>query len=256
MLEYGWRLIATALSYLVYGVGSGLLWYVIYPLTAWCFPSEARCDYARFLSQRAFGLLIWFMSLAGVWRYQVAGLERLKKPGRVIIANHPSFLDVVLLFAWADKAVCVVKPNLTAIPLVGKPIRCCGHVVTEDPEQLVGKGVGLLQGGASLILFPQGTRTDPTLPVRFHRSAARIALEAGVPLVPVYFQYRPLILGKGQQWYNVPPRRPQVRVLVGEEILPETTGFDQPLSLASRQLTRRLEGLFKDWERRYGHIGK
>ncbi len=254
MLDRGWRLFAIMVNYLVYGLGSLSLWYLIYPCTAWRVAAGRREDYARLLSRRAFRFFIRFMALTGIWRYRIDGARRLAVPGRVIVANHPSFLDVVLLFALVENAVCIVKPGLARVPLVREPIRRCGHVVADQPEEVVGKSVRALRRGASLILFPQGTRTPEGVPVRFHRSAARIALEAGVPVVPVYFRYRPSLLGKGEQWYNVPPTRPQVQVSVGEEIVPRRGS--EPLSLASRRLTRRLESWFEAWERDSGSVGK
>ncbi len=255
MLDRGWRLFAIMVNYLVYGLGSLLLWYVVYPCTAWRVPPERREVYARFLSRGAFRFFIRFTAFMGMWRYHIEGAERLEKPGRVIIANHPSFLDVVLLFALTENAVCIVKPVLARVPLVREPIRRCGHVVADEAEEVLHKSVRVIREGASLILFPQGTRTPAGLPIRFPRSAARIALEAGVPMVPVYFRYQPSLLGKGEQWYNVPSTRPQVQVLVGEEILPDNAG-GEPLSLSSRKLTRRLEAWFEAWEYDHGSVGR
>ncbi len=255
MLERGWRLIAIMVNYLVYGLGSLLLWYLVYPSTVWWVPEAKREDYARALSRAAFRFFIRFTAFMGMWRYRIEGARRLDIPGRVIVANHPSFLDVVLLFALARNAVCIVKPGLARVPLVREPIRRCGHVVAEQSEEVLEKSIRVLRRGASLILFPQGTRTPAGVPIRFHRSAARIALEAGIPLVPVYFRYQPSLLGKGEQWYNVPPSRPRVQVFVGEEI-PVERRKDEPLSRASRRLTRLLEAWFESRERGSGTIGK
>lgn len=256
MVERTWRLIATALSYLVYGLGSLLLWYGIYPLTCWCVAGAKRAEYARYLSHLAFRFFTGFLTVAGVWRYRVEGAEKLKRPGRIIVANHPLFLDIVLLFAWVENAVCIVKPGLVSLALVGRPIRCCGHLPATDPQVLVAEAVRILQTGACLILFPQGTRTPPGSGIRFQRSAARIALEADAPVVPVYFHYRPLLLGRQQRWYHVPRVKPQVRVTAGEEMRPGEVAGGLPISIASRRFSQRLEAYFKASEKRYGFVGK
>ncbi|HHH38969.1 MAG TPA: hypothetical protein ENK50_05275 [Sedimenticola sp.] len=59
-------------------------------------------------------------------------------------------------------------------------------------------------------------------------------------------RYRPLLLGKGQRWYHVPSRRPQVTVEVRPPLDPVTE--DLPLPRAARLLTRRLESLYAVWE--------
>ncbi|WP_084684812.1 lysophospholipid acyltransferase family protein [Methylohalobius crimeensis] len=256
MFDRAWRVIATALSFGVYGLGSLLLWYGVYPLTFWRVLPARRGAYARRLSHRAFRFLTGFMAWVGMWRYEVEKADRLQQSGRIVVANHPSFLDILLLFSRLENAVCIVKPSLAAVPLVGRPIRCCRHLPAEDSRVLVSEAVRALHEGACLILFPQGTRTLPGREIRFQRSVARIALEAGVPMVPVYFDYRPLLFGKHQRWYHVPAVKPRVRMTVGEEIQPaEIIGEELPLSIASRRLSRWLERYFTAWERRHGFVG-
>ncbi|HHJ40458.1 MAG: hypothetical protein AXA67_08335 [Methylothermaceae bacteria B42] len=247
----------TVISYSVYGLGSFLLWYGIYPLTSWWIKPSERPAHARHLSYLAFNFFVRFLNFIGYWRYQVIGADKLRKPGRVIVANHPSFLDIVLLFSLVDNAVCVVKPSLARVPLVSAPIRRCRHITAETPQRLIADAVIALRNGASLILFPQGTRTPPDLPVHFQRSAARIALEAKVPIVPVFFCYQPLLLGKGQWWYNLPDKTPTVLAVVGEELNPKRL-IDPALqlSIASRRLTQMLESRLSELDKRYGFSGK
>ncbi len=249
-----WRLLATALSYLVYGVGALLLWYGVYPLSCWWVAQAKRAEHARYLSHLAFRFFSAFLVAVGVWRYRIEGEENLRRPGRIIVANHPSFLDIVLLLARVENAVCIVKPSLVSLPLVGRPIRCCGHLPAVDAPTLVAEAVRVLQTGACLILFPQGTRTPPGSEIRFQRSAARIALEADSPVVPVYFAYRPLLLGKYQRWYHVPKLRPLVEVTVGEEMRPHEIAGGLPISMASRRLSRHIEAHFNALEKRHGFV--
>ncbi|BCX80826.1 hypothetical protein MIT9_P0402 [Methylomarinovum caldicuralii] len=250
-MERGLRFAATVLSYLVYGLGALLVWWLIYPATAWRHPPAARPAYARRLSRRAFRFFVEWMRRTGVWDFHLEGAQRLRGRGRVIVANHPSFLDIVLLFAFVEDAVCVVKPSLARVPLVGRPIRCCGHILADDSQTLLPAALAALRQGANLILFPQGTRTPPEAAWRFQRSAARIALETGAPIVPVYLRYRPLLLGKGQSWHQVPEYRPAVTVTVGAEIDPgKVMDAGLPLSVAARRLTRHLERLYSDWHER------
>ncbi len=249
------RLGVTVTSYGVYGLGSFLLWYVIYPLTSLWMPPENRPAHARHLSFLAFNFFVRFLEFIGYWRYRVIGADQLRQPGGVIVANHPSFLDIVLLFSLVDNAVCVVKPSLAKVPLVSAPIRHCRHIAAETPQQLIADAVAALQSGASLILFPQGTRTPPDLPISFQRSAARIALEAEAPLIPVFFHYQPLLLSKGQWWYNLPDKTPEVLAVVDEALNPECVSSLR-LSIASRRLTLMMEARLSDLEKCHGFSGK
>ena len=131
--------------------------------------------------------LLW---LSGC-RLQVHGLEHLKRePCAVLVANHSSYLDSVVLVAAIPRDCRFVANHLAATrPLIGLIIRKAGHVVVDRRSRRSRAACArammeLLRGGTSLLLFPEGTRaTDKVLP--FHAGAFRAAVMTGRPVIPI-----------------------------------------------------------------------
>ena len=147
-LSYGWRLIATALSFALFGVGGLVLRLLVFPLID-LLPGDARVRRrrARAMIQRLLWLFVQFMYRSGVLTYQVEGGERLGRPGQLVIANHPCLIDVVLLIAQIRDANCVVKQSLWDNPFTGGPVRAAQYISNNaSPDMLDGAAAALRQG--------------------------------------------------------------------------------------------------------------
>jgi 1-acyl-sn-glycerol-3-phosphate acyltransferase len=167
----------------------------------------------------------------------------------MIVANHPSLIDVLFLLACVPEAVCIVKHALRRNPVLTWLIGWAGYVSNGSPDGLVRDCVAALAGGHSLIVFPEGTRSTPGCPLALRRGAARIALESGAPIVPVRIHCEPSTLTKGTRWYQIPPRPPHLSFVVGAP-LQLTSGGDTPDSTAgrARALTQQLARLLAPGE--------
>lgn len=242
--EYCYRVLATAVSYLVFGFLAILVWSISFPVIALLVAKHNQLKSAHRVAYYYFRFFIGWMRFLGVLSYEVIGEEKLGEQGQLIVANHPSLIDIVFLISRVNNAVCIVRKELLNNPFMNNAIKHGGYVVNSDPELLVVDCVSVLQQQMSLIIFPQGTRTPLSRQIKFQRGAARIAIQAQARIVPVYIECHPPHLMKGQRWYNVPLTRPHYRITVGEAIIPEQHIDSTLPSLASRQLTRFLEHYF------------
>lgn len=245
-LDQGWRLFGTALSFACFGLGGVLLSLSLFPLIRLLSPSR---DSTRRRIQRAmhytFRLFVWQMSRLGVMRYEVEGRERLRRGGTLVVANHPSLIDVVLLIALMPEADCIVKQALWRNPFLRWPVAWADYTPNSDSaEALVESAAAKLRAGRSLIVFPEGTRSRPGQPLAMQRGAARIALAACAEVLPVTIVCTPPLLGKHQPWYKVPPARPQWRIVVGE---PLSAGEFAPAGVPEPLAARRLTEHFADY---------
>jgi 1-acyl-sn-glycerol-3-phosphate acyltransferase len=241
----GWRLIGTGLSFLTFGIGGLLLLILGIPLMHLLFPRTARRQYmARRLIHGLFWLFVRYMRLLGVLRFVFIGSERLKRPGLVIVANHPTLLDVVFLISAVPNATCIVRAGLAHNPFTHAPLRLTGYVCNDWGADLVDASVRALRTGSSLVIFPEGTRSNPASPPKWQRGAANIALKAGVPLTPVSIHCEPPTLRKGEPWWQVPVRRVRYSIKVLDD-LPVTDGTPRGETEinAARGLTERLKEL-------------
>lgn len=242
-----WRLAATGLSFLVFGVGGLAMWVIGLPLLYLLYrrPQRRRAATRR-LVQRAFWLYVRFMRALGVLRFQTAGAARLQRPGLLIVANHPTLLDVVFLLSMVPDALCIVRAGLWSNPFTRGAVRAAGYLCNDLGAALVDTCARALHEGSSVIVFPQGTRLRAGVAEsrKWHRGAAHIALRAGVPLTPVSIGCEPLLLRKGEPWWHVPPRIPHYSIRILDD-LPTAYGraAGEGDVRAARGLTRQLQEL-------------
>jgi len=162
----------------------------------------------------SFRAFLWVLWATGVGRFTAASPPPdLPSAGPyVIVANHPTLVDVVFLLATVPNLCCVVHPRLFRSLFVGPAVRASGHIrgpAPDDPDAppVLDAIVTRLSEGVPVLIFPEGTRSPPWSLRRLKRGAAEAALRADVPLVPVFLACDPPALMKGQKWWEVPDRR-------------------------------------------------
>jgi 1-acyl-sn-glycerol-3-phosphate acyltransferase len=236
---YFWRILVTGTCFALFGIGGLILGLVVFPaLLLW--PGEARRRArTRSLVQRAFRLFVATMSGLGGIGYEFRGAERLGRPGQLIIANHPTLIDVVLIVAFTPAPACVVKAALFANPFTRRVVQAAGYISNLPTDAMIDGAVAALRSGDSLVMFPEGTRTRPGQAMHFHRGAARVAVQGAAVLTPIYIRVDQPFLHKTQPWYRVPPRRPNLVVEVGADIDLEPFRHELPPK-ASRLLNQWL----------------
>ena len=147
-------------------------------------------------SQRAVGRLFHAAAvLAGTvtpfWTFRIEGADRVdaRRP-HVFVANHSSFTDVFLVVRLPWEMKWLAKRSLFSIPLLGWLLRAAGDVpiVRGDKasaREAMGRLAQHLARGVSVILFPEGTRSEHGVLGEFRDGAFRLAIEAGVDVVPL-----------------------------------------------------------------------
>jgi len=242
---YTWRLIGTALSFTLFGVGGVVLGLTLVPLVM-LFPGTAAARQARVreVIRLGFRSFIGFMRGVGVLTYEIEGADRLGRPGQLIVANHPSLIDVVFLIAFTPKACCVVKRALWRNPAGAIAVRGAGYVPNTPTERMIGQASAALASGQSLIMFPEGTRSRSGRPRHFHRGAANIAVRSAAAVTPVFVKVAPTTLTKSSPWYRIPSRRPHFSLRVGDDLDPAPFRERQSIPLASRALNDRLLSVY------------
>lgn len=129
----------------------------------------------------------------------------------VIVANHPTILDVVILMAVRGDVCTVVKDYYYRLPLVNRLLRFCGHINGGEGglgwnARAMEECLARLRNGQSLLFFPEGTRSPDDDLHPFHRGAFEVARRAGVPVAPVLVRVSHSVLKRGVPWYRVPQR--------------------------------------------------
>lgn len=240
------RILTTGSGFLLFGVGAVLLSIAGFlPILLLPTSRQRKRRYSRRLLSHALRFYLGYFRFSGlIADTRFSGLERLRDGGQLLVASHPSLIDVLFLIALVPRANCIVKDVMWRNPVTIAPVLALGYIRNDSPD-LVEQCAQSLRQGDSLIIFPEGTRSQPGRELRLLRGAANIALSAGVDMTPVVIQCRPGMLRKGQKWYQVPPRTPAYNIDIHPPIaVAPHLGEGQSRSIASRHLTAGLAQLF------------
>ncbi len=216
-LNRAYRFAGQSLLWVTFGVVGAIVGFLVLPLLS-LFERDQRVRQRRARAVIG-GCFRWFIAVACQLRLiscRVTGTEHFDSGGgQLILANHPSLIDVVILISLFPHADCVVKEAVTRNPVLRLSVRSANYISNFDPATLLVACVDRLASGSSLLLFPEGTRTVPGAPLRFKPGAAEIALRADARILPVVIACRPAFLTKQDPWYRVPACKPhfEIRIL-------------------------------------------
>jgi 1-acyl-sn-glycerol-3-phosphate acyltransferase len=210
-------MLRTAYAWVV-GVAFTVFWASLGILT---WPLSPRGDlyllYARIWSG-------WILGSLGI-PLAVTGRERLE-PGQtyVLMSNHQSVFDIFALFRSCDRPFrMVAKRILFWIPILGWSMWMCGFIPIDRSNRdsairSLDRAARKIRSGVSVLVFPEGTRSRDGTLQPFKKGGFMMALEAGVPVVPVVVLGTDAIMEKG----SLRVGRADVTVRIGTPI--ETAG--------------------------------
>ena len=145
----------------------------------------------RFVVQNWCRCAVWLgRSLIGL-RYQVQGTENIPTRPCVILAKHQSTWETFFLSALFEPLSQVVKRELLYVPFFGwamamlKPIAIDRSNPKAALKQLAKQGAERIEQGAWVLIFPEGTRIPPGQIGKFSRGGAALAVNAGLPVLPI-----------------------------------------------------------------------
>jgi len=241
-LDRPYRIIATGFCFVIFGLLGLFILCVIVPLASFVWPkTPASQQRVRNILHDGMRWMTQLMVVCGVLSLEVRNKERLAKNGLLIVANHPSLVDVVLLIGLLRQPNCVVKASLKTNLFTRGPVKCGGFIVNSDGPQFVEDGIASVRAGDNLVIFPEGTRsiTHDGVLSPMKRGAANIALRGNIDLTPVVITVSEPALGKGVAWYRAPACRPHFVLDVKDEISVAAYASDAT-NIAARALTRDL----------------
>lgn len=240
-----WRVVATGVSFFVFGLGGLLLWVLVFPLwTLLARDPVSRGRHARAIIRFCFAGFIEVMRRLGVLTYEIRGAARLRRRGLLVLANHPTLIDVVFLVSLIPDADCVVKSRLARNPFTRGPIRATGYICNDAGPALIEDCIASVRSGKNLLIFPEGTRTPAMGSSSLLRGGANVAVRGEFDVTPVFIRCTPPTLSKGQKWYRIPPRRFHILVEVGEDLAVAPFLAGTTKALAARKLTQHLTDFF------------
>ena len=243
-VNYGWRLLATGISFIVFAIGALILSYLLFPLiTLFQRDANKRCLHAQYLISRCFHRFVAMLQCFRLLQVRYVGFEQLQEDhGCLIISNHPTLIDIVLIIAKLNHCNIIVKEALWHNIFIKRIVSYAGYLANDQqhmPEHIQ----NTLNQGNNLFLFPEGTRTTPGQALKFQRGAANIALRMNAMIRPITIKSTTSGLTKQDKWYTIPRHKLDFMITVAPLIDPapylsKARGLP---SLAARYLTRDLK---------------
>ena len=177
------------------------------------------------------------VKLIPIWKIHVEGLEKaVKGTTFVIISNHQSILDILLLNCLRLKYKWISKIENVKLPFLGWYLRMADYITVnrgndESKTEMLDKSFGCLKRGISIMIFPEGTRSLNREIGFFKRGAFQLAVQANVPILPVLIDgtggilpKHGLIFGSGHH----------ITIKVLEPVQPSSFSTDNPDELATK----------------------
>ncbi|MCB9601863.1 MAG: 1-acyl-sn-glycerol-3-phosphate acyltransferase [Sandaracinus sp.] len=210
------RIFLTGLSFAIFfggSIGIGVALFPLLFLFALGNPKRYRERNTRLVGW-GYGTFLFWMRLIGLidWQGKVEVPESLKGKPFVVVANHPTLIDVIFFLNAMRKLglTCVVKHEWYHSFVFGAVLRGTTYVASPSPAESALGGQGLdrlvahVQSGRPLMIFPEGTRSAARKLRRFRRGAFEIAKRCEVPIVRYFIAVDRPMLMKGVPFWKVP----------------------------------------------------
>ncbi|PHM69831.1 lysophospholipid acyltransferase family protein [Xenorhabdus kozodoii] len=246
-MNWLWRLLMTGFCFVLFGVGGVLLSLIWFNLLQIFQRNEGkRCHLARHSISFSFRLFLLLTRKLGVLDYQFNGLDKIQADrGCLIVANHPTLLDYVILASKLPNVDCIVKSALLRNPFISGVICSARYPINSNAETLIPVCQERLASGHNILIFPEGTRTTPGQPISLQRGAANIAVRCECDLRIIHITCSQKMLDKKSKWYQIPPKKPIYTITIGEQLTHDNFAVDKENghAIAARQLNRQLTQL-------------
>lgn len=215
------RLILYASALFMFTVGAILLGILIFP-TVKIF-SKGEKDY----KQRCAAIVnkLWFFLIKYLKLTQIIDFEYDKKitkiENKIIVASHPSFIDIVFLIALIPNSLCLAKNSILNNFIMRNIVKSL--YITNDCtiDDFLAKSKKALDYGFNIIIFPTGKRVDEGEEVQIHKGAAKLSILTKKPIVPIKITTSEPFLTKNRSIFQIGKNIVKFQLEIGEEINPD-----------------------------------
>jgi 1-acyl-sn-glycerol-3-phosphate acyltransferase len=161
------------------------------PIVALVFAFTAPFDKGRYAAGRGFRLVaVAALRLNPLWSFHTRGAIHDPRRPYVVVANHESYADIFLISCFPWEMKWLSKDTMFKIPLMGWMMQMAGDIKLVRGSRDSAAGAILacrdrLAKRVSVMIFPEGTRSKTWEMLPFKDGAFRLAIEAGVPILPI-----------------------------------------------------------------------
>lgn len=216
-----------------------------------CFPLLPRRSgtaWGRFGIMMGFRLYAWTLSATGAYRLDLRAIDGLRGgPPMLLVPNHPSLIDALLILTRHPNLACVMKKELMRNIFLGAGSRLARYIPSGQPRQMIKDCIEELGRGGVVLLFPEGTRTTRVPLNRLTGSVGVISKHAGVPVQMLIIETDSPYLGKGWPLFRVPSLPITYRVRLGRRFEPPSNVAAFMEELENEYLSELVDAPQNSW---------
>ena len=161
------------------------------------------------------------------------------KKGSIIICNHQSILDSLLMIVIYDKVLIVTNAKVRNNPIIHKILDYAGFYTTgESLENYIDDIKKNIENGFHVCIFPEGARSDDSI-LRFHKGAFYLAEQVKADIIPIIMHGANNVMPKGNGIIN----RGNILLEIGKRIKYE----DQTFGKNYQERCKRMHQMYCDW---------
>ena len=214
-----WRSFVVIFLFGFFGTGAIIINYLVFPWISVFVKKERRKQNYCKVVHNTWNFFCKLMQKAGAIKIVLENPEEFSKiKGKIIVANHPSFIDIVLIIGLLPDTVCIAKKELKKNIVMGNIVKSVHLINDEDNDELLKESSEILKSGYNIVIFPTGTRTTEGENPKLHKGAALMALHTGVNIVPLHIGCDYKFLAKHQKIYDAGEKPVTYTITVNEEI--------------------------------------
>lgn len=241
-----WRSFIVLFLFAFFGVGALIISFLIFPYGSVFVKKERRKYFYSNVIHKTWKFFTAMMVKTGIIKVVIENAEKIENVrGKIIVANHPSFIDIVLLIGLLPDTVCIAKKELKKNFFMGNIVKSLYLINDEDNEKLLKESFEVLQKGFNIIIFPTGTRTVDTEELKLHKGASMIALHSKADILPVYINCDYKFLAKNQKIYDAGTKPVTYTITPNDEIKTEDFAKSND-DLTKIQLRNRINQAIKE----------
>lgn len=238
MTPWAWiRCVSAILNYTVFAIGGSVISLLILP--SMLLGRHIARRWGCFLLHHGWRFMVFVLRTTGIIRLQACGFEHARElRGCVVVANHPTLIDPVILVSLIPHSLPMAKGALRRLVFLRPIFSTICLMNDEDPAVLLRDAQEALERGYNIIIFPEGTRTTPGVYRPLRRGSARMALTGGGDIQPVRLDTSEPFLSKETPWWYAGRQRVTYTAQALAPIpLRQEGGEEEPIPVATRRLT-------------------
>ena len=168
----------------IFAIGALIIGCIIFPLIGIFVKGSKRRETFSEIIRKSWAFFVFVMESTKMISIHIDGdLKNIKN--KIIVASHPSLIDIVILIGTIPRSLCLAKKELLHNPFMRNIVKSLYIINDVDPEIFKKSAKEVLEEGYNIIIFPTGTRTLPDEKIKIHKGAAQLAIDNNIDIIPI-----------------------------------------------------------------------